>query len=341
MRARRVGPLRWVAGLAAVMLIVAGCGSGATPAAGGGGSAPGGVRTIKIALGATTAASIPLWVGIDKGIFAKHNLDVQMITLSGTKAPPALASGSVQISDSGISDLAGAIVAGSPITIVGTTYPFQFFRMYGKKGMTSPSQLAGKTIAASSAGSASDTAIESAMAASGLQRGKDYQVTFIGDNGARSAALEQGVVDAIIVSPPTAQLVEQKGFPDIADLISDKAPYGYSSFGVLKSWAADNRAELVDFLSAYAEAVDASRTDTQAASAAATKNLNLTDPAVVADVLKVSVAVMPAFPSTDVATVAATTKLSQNPAVVKADPSSLIDNSFVDEAKKKGTAGGS
>jgi hypothetical protein len=61
-----------------------------------------------------------------------------MITLSGTKAPPALASGSVQISDSGISDLAGAIVAGSPITIVGTTYPYQFFRLYGRKGMTSP-----------------------------------------------------------------------------------------------------------------------------------------------------------------------------------------------------------
>ena len=61
----------------------------------------------------------------------------------------------MQISDSGISDLAGAIVAGSPITIVGTTYPYQFFRLYGRKGMTSPAELKGKTIAASSAGSAS------------------------------------------------------------------------------------------------------------------------------------------------------------------------------------------
>jgi NitT/TauT family transport system substrate-binding protein len=331
-------PLRWAAGLAALMLFVAGCGSGAAPANAG---AAQGVRTIKIAVGATTAASIPLWVGMDKGIFAKHNIDVQMITLSGTKAPPALASGSVQISDSGISDLAGAIVAGSPITIVGTTYPYQFFRMYGQKGMTSPSQLAGKTIAASSAGSASDTAIESAMAASGLQRGKDYKVTYIGDNGARSAALQKGVVDAIIVSPPTAQLVEQQGFPDIADLIADKAPYGYSSFGVLKSWAADNHAELVDFLSAYAQAVDASKSDKAAASAAAAKNLNLTDPAIITDVLDVSVAVMPSYPTTDPAMVAATIKLSQNPAVVKADPNSLFDNSFVNEAKQKGATGGS
>jgi NitT/TauT family transport system substrate-binding protein len=332
-------PLRWAAGLAALMMFLAGCGSGAAPAATSGGAQ--GVRTINIAVGATTAASIPLWVGMDKGIFAKHNIDVKMITLSGTKAPPALASGSVQISDSGISDLAGAIVAGSPITIVGTTYPYQFFRMYGQKGMTSPAQLAGKTIAASSAGSASDTAIESAMASSGLQRGKDYKVTYIGDNGARSAALQKGVVDAIIVSPPTAQLVAQQGFPDIADLIADKAPYGYSSFGVLKSWAADNHAELVDFLSAYAEAVDASKSDTAAASAAAAKNLNLTDPAIIADVLKVSVAVMPSYPSTDLGTVAATIKLSQNPAVVKADPNSLFDNAFVNEAKQKGAGGGS
>lgn len=328
--------LRWAAGIAAVALVASACGSPAAPPAADGGA----TRTIKIAVGATTAASIPLWVGIDQGVFAKHHLDVQLITLSGTKAPPALASGSVQISDSGISDLAGAIVAGAPITIVGTTYPFQFFRMYGKKGLTSPTELAGKTIAASSAGSASDTAVQSAMASSGLQRGKDYQVTFIGDNGARSAALEKGVVDAIMVSPPTAQLVEQKGFPDIADLITAKDPYGYSSFGVQKSWAAANHAELVDFLSAYAEAVDLSKSDKDAAYAAARKNLNLTDQKVVEDVYAVSVGVMPSFPTTDAATVAATIRLSQNPAVVKADPASLFDNSFVTEAQQKAGTGG-
>jgi len=323
--------LSWLAGVAAVALVASACGSGSTPAAG----SNGGVRTIKIAVGATTAASLPLWVGMDKGIFAKHDLDVQMITLSGTKAPPALASGSVQISDSGISDLAGAIVAGSPITIVGTTYPYQFFRLYGRKGMTSPSELKGKTIAASSAGSASDTAIQAAMASTGLQRGRDYQVTYIGDNGARSAALQKGVVDAIVVSPPTAQLVEQQGFPDIADLISEKAPYGYSSFGVLKSWAQENHDELVDFLVAYGEAVSASKSDKQATFDAARKNLQLTDDQILQEVYDVSVAVMPPFPATDPKTVAATIALSQNPAVVKADPASLIDNSFVQEAQQK------
>jgi ABC-type nitrate/sulfonate/bicarbonate transport system substrate-binding protein len=61
--------LRWLAGVAAVALVASSCGSGSTPAAG----SNGGVRTIKIAVGATTAASLPLWVGMDKGIFAKHN----------------------------------------------------------------------------------------------------------------------------------------------------------------------------------------------------------------------------------------------------------------------------
>lgn len=329
--------IRWVAVLvAALVALVAGCGSGADPATGTGAQGP---RTIKIALGATTAASIPLWVGVDKGVFAKKNIDVEFITLSGTKAPPALASGSVQISDSGISDLAGAIVAGSPISIVGTTYPYQFFRVYGKQGLTAPAQLAGKTIAASSAGSASDTAIEAAMAPTGLERGKDYQVTFIGDNAARSAALEQGVVDAIVVSPPTAQLVEKKGFPDIADLITEKAPYGYSSFGVLKDWAQQNRGLLVDFLSAYAESVQLSKSDKQAVFDAERKNLNLTDEDVLQEVYDVSVAVMPEYPSSDPATVAATLRFSQNPAVAAADPATMIDNSYVDEARKAGGSG--
>ena len=51
--------LRWLAGVAAVALVASACGSGSTPAAG----SNGGVRTIKIAVGATTAASLPLWVG--------------------------------------------------------------------------------------------------------------------------------------------------------------------------------------------------------------------------------------------------------------------------------------
>jgi hypothetical protein len=50
---------------------------------------------------------------------------------------------------------------------------------------------------------------------------------------------------------------------------------------------------------------------------------------------------MPSYPTTDPAMVAATIKLSQNPAVVKADPNSLFDNSFVNEAKQKGATGGS
>jgi NitT/TauT family transport system substrate-binding protein len=317
----------------ALSLALAACGSGDSS---GGSSASGGTRTIKIAVGATTAASIPIWVGIDQGIFKKHNFTVSMVTLSGTKAPPALASGSVQISDSGISDLSGAIAAGSPITVVGTTYPFQFFRMYGQKGITSPAQLKGKTIAASSAGSASDTAIEVAMGPSGLKRNTDYKVTYIGDNGARRAALQQGVVQAIVVSPPTAELVAKDGFPVVADLIKEKQPYGYSSFGVQKSWATKNKAELVEFLSAYAEAVNYSKQHSDAAFAAEKKYLALTDQKIIQDVYDVSVSQMPAYPTTDLATVQNTIKYSQNPAVQKLDPNSVFDNSYVTEAQSNG-----
>jgi len=104
---------------------------------------------------------------------------------------------------------------------------------------------------------------------------------------------------------------------------------------VLKSWAQENHDELVDFLVAYGEAVSASKSDKQATFDAARKNLQLTDDQILQEVYDVSVAVMPPFPATDPKTVAATIALSQNPAVVKADPASLIDNSFVQEAQQK------
>jgi ABC-type nitrate/sulfonate/bicarbonate transport system substrate-binding protein len=287
----------------------------------------------KIAYGATSATNIPIYLGIENGIFTKYGLNVSMVLLPGTKAPPALATNSVQLTQSGVSDMAGAIVAGSPFTISAVPYPWMFFQLFGQKGMTSVGDLKGKTIAASSAGASSDTAINIAMKDSGLVRGKDYNVVYIGDNGPRMAALQQGVVNAIVVSPPTAQLVAQQGFPDLNDMIAEKIPYGYGSFGVNKAWAAAHKDTMVKFFQAYAESVNLGKNDKEAAYAVEKKDLGLTDQKIIESVYDVSIAVMPDYPVTQAETIKATTTNSQNQKVVQADPNALFDNSYVQTAQ--------
>lgn len=327
---------KYMAVFAALSIALAACGGN-----GGGGSEPSSSSSsgskqlidFKIAYGATSAVNIPITIAINDGIFKKHGLNVTRVLLPGTKTPPALASQSVALAQSGVSDLAGAIVAGSPITIVSIPYPYMFFRVFGQKGMKSLMDLKGKSIAASSPGSVSDTAINIAMQDTGLVRGKDYKVVYVGDNPARMAALEKGVVGAIVTSPPTAQLVEKKGYPDLNDMISKKIPYGYGGWGVNKEWASQHRDAVIKFMQAYAEALEIAKKDKEKAYEVMRSDLNLSDPDVLKSVYDVSIAVMDPYAPTDLNTIATTIKYSENEKVTKADPKIMFDNSYVEAAQ--------
>ena len=311
-------------------------GTGATTG-GATGSAPtsptGPLTDFKIAYGATSATLIPLYIGMEQGIFAQYGLNVSMVLLAGTAAPPALASNSVQLAWSGVSDMAGAIVGGANFTIAGVVYPWMFFRVYGSKGMTSLADLKGKTIAASTAGSASDTAINIAMKDTGLVRGKDYQVTYIGDNPSRIAALANGSVDAILVSPPAAQQAESQGFPDLSNMIKDKVPYGYGSVGINKDWASKNKDTLVNWFKAYHDSVLYARNNKQASFDVIKNDLKVTDQSLYQSIFDDSVAVMPEWPVPTADPIKATIQFSSNQKVVAADPNSLFDDSYVKAAQ--------
>jgi len=88
---------RLVAGVAVLVLVIAGCGGddddGAT---GGGGSGGGGPTTVKVAT-IPTAAAAPLFIAIDQGFFTEENLRVQtQFAEGGAAIIPAVVSGDVQ-----------------------------------------------------------------------------------------------------------------------------------------------------------------------------------------------------------------------------------------------------
>src|SRR5690606_15525874 len=83
-----------IAATLAVTLLAAGCGDGD-------GSGDG---TTKVRLGYlnTEAISPPLFVGLQKGIFERHGIDLELVKFdSGPAASQALAAGSVDVVDSG------------------------------------------------------------------------------------------------------------------------------------------------------------------------------------------------------------------------------------------------
>jgi NitT/TauT family transport system substrate-binding protein len=324
-------------------LVLAACGSEdpANTADGGGAGAGGGsapeMTKLTMAVGATTANTIPYWVCQTEGICEDHGIELEMVTMPGAQSRTALASGSVQIVSTGVVDMAGAIVAGNPMQIVGVTYPYPFFWLVGQKELEGPEDLEGKTVAVSTPGASSDAALALAMEPTGLVRGEDYEVVFVGDNPARRAALEQGVVDAIITAPPSANELEAQGFSVLVDLIEEKAPYGYSSIGIDTDWAEDeaNQEVLANFLAAYIESVAFAKDNPDVAYELMRKELNLTDQTLMEEVYDLAVGNLPETPRVDEGVISGSIAYSEEPGVQDAEVDSLYTNEYIDRAEEK------
>src|SRR5579864_5571078 len=85
---------------------------------------------IVVAYSALTAAQLPLWVGQEAGIFAKHGLTVSADLVSGGSASmAALLSGQVQVDEGGGADALSADAGGADVVLLETmmpVYPYVF-----------------------------------------------------------------------------------------------------------------------------------------------------------------------------------------------------------------------
>jgi ABC-type nitrate/sulfonate/bicarbonate transport system substrate-binding protein len=81
----------------------------------------------------------PLWVTQDAGLFKKHNLDVELLYLSGgTLSTAALISGDVQIAFTGAANVVAANLSGSDVVLLGATIdllPFEVWSVPTSKSL--------------------------------------------------------------------------------------------------------------------------------------------------------------------------------------------------------------
>ena len=173
----------------------------------------------RIGYSAITATMAPLWAGQEKGLFAKYGLDSELIYLAGGgRIALALESESIQIGQMNVNAGVEARLAGGTITIVGSIYDSYYFQIFGKAGVDSPAQLKGKVIAASSPGAASEYGIRDALESFGFKE-SEYKILYVGGTDARVQALQQGLADAAIISPPNGLIAQKLGFKELINLI--------------------------------------------------------------------------------------------------------------------------
>lgn len=295
-----------------------------------------GAGKVHVGYSAISAAVAPLWAAQEKGFFKKYGLETELIYLAGgSRVVLGMEADSIQVGLFNVGAAVEARLAGGNTLITGSVYDVYYFQIFGKPTIQSPQELKGKVIAASRAGAASEYGIRDALAHYGLKE-NDYKMVYVGGTDARVQALQQGLVDASIISPPNGLIAQKLGFKEIVNLMQMKLPFGYIGIGVNEPWMRQNRDAVRNFFKGYLEGLALCRRDREYAVRIIGKFSRIDDREILLESYRTSVPYIPERPYVKKEIIEAALKLSKRENARSADPEKFYDNSIVKEIEASG-----
>ncbi|MEU0479555.1 ABC transporter substrate-binding protein [Streptosporangium sp. NPDC006013] len=201
---------------------------------------------------------------LDKGIFAKHGLDVKLVNVqSGSAGIAALQGGSTDVAFVSPQALLTAIQEGIDMKIISgsgeTTKDSQGIIVNNSSGISGPADLQGKTIAVNDLGGTIVTLIEDwIQAATGQKSTAKFVALGFADI---EPAVENGKVDAGAVTAASVQKITSSGK---GKSIGNPTFEGIGAtpnalYAVTQPWLAKHQAAAEQFVAAMQEAADAAK----------------------------------------------------------------------------------
>ena len=187
-------------------------------------------KKVRLGIAATSVGFLPIYAAYHRGFYRDEGIDLEIILMSLAAANNAFFKGEIDYS-AGLTGLALAATRNYPakILIFTVAKPLQSFM--SRKEIREPRDLKGKKVAGSSPGGSATILAYQALKHFGLEPGKDVQVLPMGGSGAgRFAVLEQGVVDASLLSVPENIFALHKGYNELI-FLGDVVTFPQNGFG--------------------------------------------------------------------------------------------------------------
>jgi NitT/TauT family transport system substrate-binding protein len=294
-------------------------------------------RHLTVALSAVNAIVAPLWVAVDEGLFRKYGVDVEVANFDGgSRAVAGIVSGDTPIGVLNAGSVVDARLQGTDVLILAALFDGYYFQIYSKPSITSPADLRGRTIAASGARAASERAIIDVLQPLGLEANRDYQITYVGSQSGRLAALEQGIVDATVISPPAGLKAREAGFVELVNLVNQNIPFGHFVVASSESFLRTEPDTFRAFLQAYVESLALAKHDPEATKRAIAKYTDTDEPALLDEAYTAGIPELPEVPLVKEAIVRGALATSENPRARDATPQTFYDNRYVQELEAGG-----
>ena len=188
------------------------------------------LKKLRLGIAATSVGFLPIYAAHQKGFYRDEGIDLEIILMSLAAANNAFFKGEIEYS-AGLTGLALAATRNYPAKILIFTIAKPLQSFVSRKEIREPRDLKGKKVAGSSPGGSATILAYQALKHFALEPGKDVQVLPMGGSGAgRLAVLEQGVVDAALLSVPENIIAVNKGYNELI-FLGDVVSFPQNGFG--------------------------------------------------------------------------------------------------------------
>ncbi len=170
---------------------------------------------IRITYATNSLAFLNMFVAKDRGFYAKHGLDSELVQVRPGIAIAALLSG-----DADYAEVLGSAIRsaakGAPIRAISTSTQAPFFSLAAQAKFKSVKDLQGGSVGVTAIGGTNYISTRLVLQHYGLDPDRNVKIIPIGDEKLMFESLKIGRVDAVMVAPPYSIVLKRDGHPLLA-----------------------------------------------------------------------------------------------------------------------------
>ena len=301
-----------------------------------------GADKLRISYSAVNATQAFLWVAQDRGIFARHGLEGELLYInSGTMNIAALLGGSVQIAGGGPVSIEGRL-RGIKLTILGNPLPWLASNLVVHPDIKGIPDLAGKFAGISRFGSSTDQGFRYLFRKNGLNVDRDLKMLQMGGDSSRVAALKAGTIQYTFLGAAATDNARALGFRVLSTAQQMAIPFPWTSVVVEETWLSKNRDLAYRYMKCATEAIVTLKRNRADSERIIGKYMKISDPKLIATEFDFVASLMPDYiaPTFDGIKLILENFGKEYPDAPKRDPKEFADGSIIERLKQEKFAEG-
>jgi len=201
--------------------------------------------------------NLAIFIGLERGIFAKHGLKVELQNTPNSQEQRAgLAEGKFEIAHAAIDNAVAMVETAGRDTIIVMGGDASMNEFMVRPEISSIADIKGKVVAVDAPNTAYALAAKKILKNNGLIEGRDYTVRPVGGTMLRSQAMATNPeLVAGMVNLPFSITIREKGLKSLGRQRDLLGPYQATGAFVMRPWAQANADVLERYLAAYVESV--------------------------------------------------------------------------------------